>query len=86
VILERIRIDLNRGTTEGLTPVKYVGAAPVLGQRIIAFEPEDGVRLRGFVKSIDRNRSVALLALDWGSIEDDTLGVIASRTGARQKP
>ena len=70
--MRRIQIDLNCRNASGQTPAVYTGPTPKLGDAVIAFEPEDGVRVNAVVAGIKPDRSLVLLNIDWQSIRDDT--------------
>lgn len=79
--MRRLQVDLNRRDTAGWTPAKYSGPRPAAGERVVAFEPEDGVRANAVVVAVDPVRSIAILDVDWSSIRDDTLQLISTSTG-----
>ncbi|MBZ4618833.1 hypothetical protein [Mycobacterium avium] len=66
-----MKIDLNRRNSAGQTPTSYSGVEPRVGERVIAFEPEDGIQLDAVVASLDASRSVAVLNVDWGTARED---------------
>lgn len=67
----RLQIDINLRTPHGLTPASFEGVPPVIGERAIAFEPEDRVRADAVVEDIELHRRLALLRVDWESMDDD---------------
>ncbi|OHU95442.1 hypothetical protein [Mycobacterium talmoniae] len=81
--MRRIQIDLNRRNRAGQTPASYAGPAPQIGESVIAFEPEDGVCVDARVASVQPERCVVALDVDWDSLRDDSLDTAPSRTGKR---
>lgn len=71
--MRRIQIDINRRDRDGNTPAHYAGPAPLVGEAVVAFEPEDEVCAEAQVVSTDPARGVVVLDVDWDSLRDDTL-------------
>ncbi|MCK0516983.1 hypothetical protein [Williamsia sp. DF01-3] len=69
--IRRIQIDLNRRNRAGQTPAPYFGPTPRVGERVVAFEPEDGVALDAAVAEVDIERCRVVLDIDWDSLRDD---------------
>ena len=69
--MRKVQIDLNRRNGAGRTPAKYVGPTPVAGERVIVFEPDDGVEADATVVRVDVDRCVVELNVDWSSLRDD---------------
>lgn len=70
-VVRRIEIDPNSRDSRGYTPARYVGPTPQVGERIVAFEPEDRVCADAVVAEVDVNNCWVMLAVDWTSIRDD---------------
>jgi hypothetical protein len=70
--LRWLQIDLNRRTADGLSPVPYDGPVPRVGEPVIVFEPEDGVRIAGRIARVDTDRGVAYVAVDWNNAQSDS--------------
>lgn len=70
-VVERIHIDINRQDRDRHTPAASTGPAPQVGQSVVAFEPEDGVRADAMVLSVNPARSLVVLDVDWDSMTDD---------------
>jgi hypothetical protein len=79
--MRRVQVDLNRRNAAGQTPAKYSGPCPATGERVVAFEPEDGVRASAVVVAVDPVRSIVILDVDWSSIRDDILEFTSASTG-----
>lgn len=71
-VVERIHIDINRQDRDRHTPAAYTGPAPQVGESVVAFEPEDGVRADAMVLSVNPARALVVLDVDWDSMTDDT--------------
>ena len=69
--MRRIEIDLNRRFGL-LTPARYVGTAPQVGETVAAYEPEDAVVANAVVTRVNKERSTVYLDVDWTSLSDDT--------------
>lgn len=72
ISIRRIQIDLNRRNAAGHTPAKYFGPTPRLGEQVVAYEPEDGVRASAVVVGVDDERCTVELDVDWESMSDDS--------------
>lgn len=70
-VVTRIQIDINYRDRDGHTPADYTGSAPEVGEHVVAFEPEDGVRADAVVLSVNPARSLVVLDVDWDSMTDD---------------
>lgn len=70
-VVRRIQIDINFRDPDGHTPAPYAGPAPEVGEHVVAFEPEDGVRADAVVRSVNPGRGLVVLAVDWDSMTDD---------------
>lgn len=84
----RLQIDLNRRTVDNLTPARYHGPTPRVGEPVLVFEPEDGVRADGRVMRVNNDRNLAYIEVDWSSVRDDNavdtqLRALTSRGGSR---
>lgn len=62
-----IEIDLNRRTPDGLVPASCDRPLPAIGERVVAVEPEDGVRFEACCARVDPDRSVVYLDVAWTS-------------------
>ncbi|BBZ10320.1 hypothetical protein MBRA_05150 [Mycobacterium branderi] len=71
--MRRLQIDINRRNRAGQTPTSYVGPTPVIGERVVVFEPEDGVCADAVVAAVNPNRCLVVLDVDWDSMRDDVL-------------
>ncbi|MGH3952744.1 MAG: hypothetical protein ACRDTI_01675 [Mycobacterium sp.] len=69
--MRRIQIDINRQDRDGHTPAPYTGPTPQVGEHVVAFEPEDGVRADAVVLSVNPDRCLVVLDVDWDSMDDD---------------
>lgn len=67
----RIQIDINWRDRDGHTPADYTGSAPEVGEHVVAFEPEDGVRADAVVLLVNPDRGLVVLEVDWDSMVDD---------------
>jgi hypothetical protein len=65
-----LQIDLNRRTAAGYSPAAYTGDTPGIGEAVVVFEPEDAVEADGVVVSVDTDRCIAIVAVDWDSMRD----------------
>lgn len=70
--MRRIQIDINYRDRDGHTPAPYTGPTPEAGEHVVAFEPEDGVRADAVVLSVNPDRGLVVLGVDWYSMTDDT--------------
>lgn len=86
--IRRVHVDLNRRNREGQVVAPYQGPTPHVGERVIAYEPEDGVRAEAVIKHVDVNRCVVAMDVDWPSMTEDGVEVNAVEaqptTGSRQ--
>lgn len=81
--MRRLRIDINRRNRAGQTPTSYVGPTPAIGERVVVFEPEDGVCADAVVAAVNPNRCLVALDVDWDSMRDDVLmRPVTTRTGS----
>src|SRR5690625_3519940 len=71
--MRRIEIDINRRTPAGQTPALYRGPAPQLGERVLAFEPEDGICATAVVAAVNPDLCSVTLDVDWETMRDDVL-------------
>ncbi len=71
--MRRIQIDINRRNRAGQTPAFYIGSTPLLGEYVIAFEPEDGVCVEARVASVNPDRGTVALDVNWDTMRDDVL-------------
>lgn len=71
-VVRRIQIDINWQDRDGRTPAPYTGPAPEVGEHVVAFEPEDGVRADAVVLAVNPDRGLVVLEVDWDSMVDDT--------------
>jgi hypothetical protein len=71
--MRRLQIDINRRNRAGQTPTSYVGPTPAIGERVVVFEPEDGVCADAVVAAVNPNRCLVALDVDWDSMRDDVL-------------
>ena len=69
----RIHIDINRQDRDGHAPAPYTGPTPRVGEHVVAFEPEDGVRADAVVLSVNPDRCLVVLDVDWDSMDDDDM-------------
>lgn len=80
--MRRLQIDINRRNRAGQTPTSYTGPTPRIDERVIAFEPEDGVCLDAVVAAVNPDRCTVALDVDWDTMRDDVLGQITTHTGS----
>lgn len=80
--MRRLQIDINRRNRAGQTPTSYVGPTPFIGERVLAFEPEDGVCANAVVAAVNTDRRTVTLDVDWDSMRDDVLRQVSSFTGS----
>lgn len=71
--MRRIQIDINWRDRDGYTPAPYTGPTPRVGEHVVAFEPEDGVRADAVVRSVNPDRCLVVLDVDWDSMDDDDM-------------
>lgn len=80
--MRRLQIDINRRNRAGQTPTSYTGPTPERGERVIVFEPEDGVCADAVVVAVNPDRCTVALDVDWDTMRDDVLGQIRTHTGS----
>ncbi len=80
--MRRLQIDINRRNRAGQTPASYTGPTPTIGERVVVFEPEDGVCADAVVAAVNPNRCTVALDVDWDTMRDDVLGQITTHTGS----
>lgn len=78
--IRRVQIDLNRRDHAGRTPARYYGETPSVGERVLAFEPEDGVCVDAVVAVVDVDRCRIALDVDWDSMRDDDMVAVPLAT------
>jgi hypothetical protein len=76
--MRRLEIDLNRRNRAGQTPAPYAGSTPTVGERVIVFEPEDGVCADATVAAVNPDRCTVSLDVDLDTMRDDALGRISA--------
>lgn len=74
--MQRIQIDINRRNRAGQTPATYSGPAPRVGERVVAFEPEDGVCADAVVASVELDRCAVALDVDWATMRDEAVELV----------
>ncbi|MGB7142646.1 hypothetical protein, partial [Mycobacterium sp.] len=71
--MRRIQIDLNRRNSAGQTLARYEDPAPEVGEQVVVFEPEDGVRANAVIAAIEPSRSIVALDVDWASLSEHSI-------------
>jgi hypothetical protein len=69
----RVQIDLNARSRDGYVRARLSRAdGPlVLGDEILAYEPEDRIAAPALVKRVDYDRGFVYLEVDWDQMDDD---------------
>jgi hypothetical protein len=80
--MRRLQIDINRRNRAGQTPTSYTGPTPTIGQRVVVFEPEDGVCADAVVAAVNPDRCTVALDVDWDTMRDDVLDQSTTHTGS----
>src|SRR5689334_7702440 len=69
----RVQIDLNARSRDGFVRARLSRAdgPVVLGDEIVAYEPEDRIAAPALVMRVDRERGFVYLDVDWAKMDDD---------------
>jgi len=69
----RVRIDLNARSRDGYvrTRLSRADGPIVLGDDVVAYEPDDRIAAPARVRRIDHDRGLVYLSVDWAQMDDD---------------